>query len=168
MTERQTDGRGTSERIHRGTGGDAWRASPKPPADSPGAAAGDAGAGRRSATASVADRFVEEQLFEEDVRAVLGMMRPHRRERLLGWAEHRTGGTDFRATISWDPSFGRAPQSPDEQKLAVPRMVDVLATILVGSVKDQDELTAAEEFHIYRGIIRDLYFRIDEMQSCYE
>ena len=31
------------------------------------------------------DRFVEEQMFEEDVRAVLNMLRPNRRERLAGW-----------------------------------------------------------------------------------
>ena len=33
------------------------------------------------------DRFVEEQIFEEDVRAVLSMMRPNKRERLCGWNE---------------------------------------------------------------------------------
>jgi len=166
MMERQTNGRGISERIHSGNKDGPWRIPHKPAADVPGAAASKTGAGR--AAAEVADRFEAEQLFEEDVRAVLGMMRPNRRERLMGWAEHRTGGADFRATISWDESFDRAPQSPDEQKLSIPRMVDVLASILVGSVKGQDELTAAEEFHIYRGIIRDLYFRVDEMQSCYE
>ena len=115
-----------------------------------------------------ADRFVEEQLFEEDVRAVVAMMRPHRRERLMGWSEYRTGGANFRATISWDGSFEHAPQSADEQCLTVPRLVDVLASILVGSVKDQDALTAAQEFNVYRGVIRELYFRIDEMQSRYE
>jgi hypothetical protein len=165
MMERQTTGRGTSENTFRGGRDEAWRAPHKPPAAAPASAATPR---PPAGCAAAADRFIEDQLFEEDLRAVLAMMRPHRRERLMGWAEHRTGGADFRATISWDQSFDHARQSPDERRLCIPRMVDVLATILVGSVKDQDELTAAEEFHIYRGIIRDLYFRIDEMQSCYE
>jgi hypothetical protein len=162
MMDRHTTGNGSTERASRFCDGEASPGSPKPPSS----AAGPAGA--RSTAARAADRFVEDQVFEEDVRAVLAMMRPNRRERLMGWAEYRTGGADFRATVSWDDSFSRAPQSKDEQRLSVPRMVDVLASILVGSVKDQDELTAAEEFYIYRGIIRDLYFRVDEMQSCYE
>ena len=120
------------------------------------------------ATAQAADRFVDDQLFEEDVRAVVSMMRPHRRERLMGWAEYRTGGANFRATISWDESFQQAAQSPEEQWLAVPRLTDVLESILVGSVKDQDELTTAEEFDVYRGVVRELYRRLDEMQSRYE
>lgn len=114
------------------------------------------------------DRFVEEQLFEEDVRAVLSMMRPHRRERLMGWSEYRTGGAHFRATISWDPAFEKSAQSQADRELAVPRLTDVLESILVGSVKNQDELHAAEEFEIYRGVVRELYRRLDEMQSCYE
>ena len=118
--------------------------------------------------ANAADCFVEEHMFEEDVRAVLALMRPHRRERLMGWTEYRTGGAGFRATISWDAPFERAPQTADEQCLSVPRLVDVLASILVGSVRDLDELTPAREFDIYRGVIRDLYFRVDEMQHCYE
>jgi hypothetical protein len=36
-------------------------------------------------------RWEQEQLFEEDVRAVLNMLRPNRAERLLGWSEYRTG-----------------------------------------------------------------------------
>ena len=119
-------------------------------------------------TAEAADRFVDDQLFEEDVRAVVAMMRPHRRERLLGWAEYRTGGANFRATISWDESFQRAPQAPEERWLAVPRLTDVLESILVGSLRDPDELTTAEEFEIYRGVVRELYHRLDEMQSRYE
>jgi len=120
------------------------------------------------AAARAADRFVEDQLFDEDVRAVVALMRPHRRERLLGWTEYRTGGADFRATISWGEAFERAPQSDGERCLAVPRLVEVMASILVGSVKDLDELTPAQEFDIYRGVIRDLYFRVDGMQGCYE
>ena len=119
-------------------------------------------------TDAAAERFIEDQMFQEDVRAVVSMMRPHRRERLMGWTEYRTGGANFRATISWDRSFEREPQSADDQHLAVPRLTDVLESILVGSVTDQDELTAAEEFDIYRGVVRELYRRLDEMQSCYE
>ena len=114
------------------------------------------------------DRFVDEQLFEEDVRAVLTMMRPHRRERLLGWSEYRTGGAHFRATISWDPSFEQSAQETTDQALSIPRLTDVLESLLVGSVKNQDELHAAEEFEIYRGVVRELHRRLDEMQSCYE
>jgi hypothetical protein len=114
------------------------------------------------------DHWNEQQLFEEDLRAVLTMLRPHKRERLLGWSEYRTGGANFRATISWDESFGQAPQSAEERWLSVPRLTDVLESILVGSVKDQDELTAEEEFDIYRGIVRELYRRLDEAQGRYE
>ena len=131
------------------------------------AVASPAGSEGREA-ASEADRFVEDQLFDEDVRAVIALMRPHRRERLMGWTEFRTGGADFRATISWGEAFGRAPQSDEERRLVVPRLVEVLASILVGSVRDLHELTQGQEFDIYRGVIRDLYFRVDGMQSRFE
>ena len=123
---------------------------------------------RECDAAEAADRFADDQMFEEDVRAVIAMMRPHRRERLMGWTEYRTGGANFRATISWNRSFERARQSDEEQCLSVPRLTDVLESILVGSVKDQDRLTAAEEFEIYRGIVRELYSRLDELQSRYD
>jgi hypothetical protein len=126
------------------------------------------GPSRAAGAADAADRFVDDQLFEEDVRAVISFMRPHRRERLMGWREFRTGGANFRATISWEPSFERGPQSQEERRLLVPHLADVLEGILVGSVRDQDELTAAEEFDIYRGVVRDLYRRLEEMQSRYE
>ena len=125
-------------------------------------------AGPSASAAEAADRFVDDQMFEEDVRAVVALMRPHRRERLMGWREFRTGGANFRATISWDDSFDRAPQSAEERRLSVPRITDVLESILVGSVRDQDELTPGEEFDIYRGVVRDLYRRLEEMQSRYE
>jgi hypothetical protein len=125
-------------------------------------------AGAHAPDAAAVERFIDDQLFEQDVRAVIAMMRPHRRERLMGWTEYRTGGANFRATISWDNSFERQPQSAEDQCLSVPRLTDVLESILVGSVKDQDELTAAQEFEIYRGVVRELYRRLDEMQSCYE
>ena len=150
MTDWQHDG----NTDDRGTG---FRRAPAParePAPAPDAAA--------------VGRFIDDQMFEQDVRAVIAMMRPHRRERLMGWTEYRTGGANFRATISWDRSFEREPRSPDDQCLAVPRLTDVLESILVGSVKDQDELTASEEFEIYRGVVRELHRRLDEMQSCYE
>ena len=121
-----------------------------------------------AATRAAVDRFADDQMFEEDVRAVIAMMRPHRRERLLGWTEYRTGGANFRATISWNRCFERGPQTCEEQCLSVPRLTDVLECILVGSVKEQDELTAAQEFDIYRGVLRELYRRLDEMQARYD
>src|SRR5688500_238926 len=65
-----------------------------------------------AAQTAAVDRWVDEQMFEEDVRAVLMMMRPNRRERLQGWHEYRTGGKHFRATISWDDEFATNAQ-PD-------------------------------------------------------
>jgi hypothetical protein len=123
--------------------------------------------------AGAADRFAEEQVFEEDVRAMLSMFRPNRRERLLGWSEYRSTGAQFRATISWDPALEKTPaDSRVEQcldaQLTVPRLIDILESILVGSVKNQDELHAAEEFEIYRRVVQELRRRIDQMQSCYE
>ena len=132
------------------------RTAVKPPSPSDGPSVTDA-----------ADRFVDDQMFEEDVRAVVALMRPHRRERLMGWAEYRTGGANFRATVSWDPSFAEGPQSGHERRLAVPRLTDVIESILVGSVKDQDTLDPAEEFEIYRGVVRELYRRLEEMQGRY-
>jgi hypothetical protein len=117
------------------------------------------------ATAIAADRFVEDQLFEEDVRAVLKMMRPNRRERLEGWKEYRTGGADFRATISWRTDFEPDPSS--DEPLVVPRMAEVLETILVGSTRQQDDLTAEQEFGVYRRVVRELYQRLDELESRY-
>ncbi|HEY2585943.1 MAG TPA: hypothetical protein VGI81_09290 [Tepidisphaeraceae bacterium] len=111
------------------------------------------------------DRFVEDQLFEEDVRAVLKMMRPNRRERLEGWKEYRTGGADFRATISWRPDFEQ--DAPPDEPLVVPRMADVLEAILVGSTRRQDDLTAEQEFGIYRRVVRELFQRLNELESRY-
>lgn len=108
------------------------------------------------------DRFMEDQLFEEDVRSVVKLMRPHRRERLEGWREYRAGGADFRATISWSPDFAR---DCENDPLLVPRMADVLEAILVGSVRCQDVLTAEQEFGMYRDVIRDLYQRLTLLES---
>lgn len=119
-----------------------------------------------AATAEIAvDRFVEDQLFEEDVRAVLKLMRPNRRERLEGWKEYRTGGAEFRATISWRPEFEE--EAPSDEPLVVPRMAEVLEAILVGSTRQQDDLTAEQEFGIYRRVVRELYQRLDELESRY-
>lgn len=112
-----------------------------------------------------AERWMQEQLFEEDVRAVLAMMRPNRQERLAGWSEYRTGGAHFRATISWDKEFGSA--SPDSG-LRVPCIADVLEAILVGSATNQDELMPAQEFEMYREVVCELYRRLDQLQACYE
>jgi hypothetical protein len=113
----------------------------------------------------VADRWMQEQLFEEDVRAVMSMLRPNRQERLAGWSEYRTGGKHFRATISWDADFELGSR---DIGLSVPCMAEVLETILVGSASKQDELHASEEFEIYRDVVRELYKRLDSLQSCYE
>lgn len=111
------------------------------------------------------DRWVEEQVFEEDVRSLLQWLRPNRHERMLGWNEMRTGGAQFRVTVSWDPT---ADQQNQEGALAVPRMTDVLESILIGSARNADELKAKEEFELYRAVVQELSRRLDEMQACYE
>ena len=127
----------------------------------------------RAAPRTGVDLFTEEQMFEEDVRAVMNMMRPHRRERLLGWNEYRTGGAHFRATVSWDEQF-TASATGDEQatdrnaKLAVPNLVDVLESILIGSMRSELELDTQAEFDLYRQVVRELYKRVNETQACYE
>ena len=115
-------------------------------------------------TAPAVDRWVDEQMFEEDVRAVLLMMRPHRRERLMGWSEYRTGGRSFRATVSWDEEFAAdAGTSPDPQPqddvFTVPNFADVLEALLIGSIRSDAELTAAEECEAYRALLRELNSR---------
>ena len=92
------------------------------------------------------------------------MLRPHRRERLLGWNEYRTGGAHFRVTVSWDDEYEAANA---HGPLHVPRMVEILESLIVGSARNQDDLTAAEEFAHYKAIVRELGKRIDEMESCY-
>ena len=47
-------------------------------------------------------------------------------------------------------------------------MAEVLETILVGSARNQDELTPAEEFEMYRRIVQELRERLDSLQACYE
>jgi hypothetical protein len=119
-----------------------------------------------ASAAEGADRWAEEQLFEEDVRAVLTLMRPNRRERLQGWSEYRTGGAHFRATVNWNEEFETA--DGGRGKTRVPNMADVLEALLVGSAKHDDDLTPAEEFDIYREVVRELYRRLNDLQECYE
>ena len=122
-------------------------------------------------TAPAVDRWVDEQMFEEDVRAVLLMMRPHRRERLMGWSEYRTGGRLFRATISWDEEFaadaGSSPDpQPQDEVFTVPNFADVLEALLIGSIRSDAELTVAEECGAYRGLLHELERRVDERGRC--
>ena len=126
-------------------------------------------------TGDALSRWEDEQLFEEDLRAVLNMLRPNRAERLLGWSEYRTGGNGFRATISWDPAAAdqrpsrRKPgANPADEHFVIPQMTDVLESILVGSIRNADEMMAKQEFEIYREVVRELHRRLDEMQRCYE
>jgi hypothetical protein len=137
--------------------------------------------GQDDPTGKALSRWEEEQLFEEDLRAVLNMLRPNRAERLLGWSEYRTGGNGFRATISWDPAVpeNRPPAAaaaarrrpganPADEHFVIPQMTDVLESILIGAVRNADELAARHEFEIYREVVRELHRRLDEMQRCYE
>ena len=108
------------------------------------------------------DLWMKEQLFEEDVRAVLLMMRPNGRERLQGWKEYRTGGAHYRITVSWDDEFEITARN---QPLAIPHMGEVIETLLVGSVKNQDEMTVSDEYEKYRNVVREVYQRIEERQA---
>jgi hypothetical protein len=111
------------------------------------------------------DLWVNEQMFEEDVRAVLKMMRPHGRERLQGWNEYRTGGAHYRITVSWDDEFQI---TSNDNALAVPHMTDVIETLLVGSARNQDDLQVSDEFEQYRKVVREVYQRLEHRQSCCE
>ncbi len=114
--------------------------------------------------ASSADRWMEEQLFEEDVRTVLRLLRPNRRERLEGWSEYRTGGADFRVTVSWSKDF---PHEGEAQHWRVPRIAEVLEALLVGSVRGIDEIPPEAEFRLYRDAVERLRRRLDELEPCY-
>ena len=118
-----------------------------------------------SRTAEAVDRWVDDQMFEEDLRAVLLMMRPHRRERLMGWSEYRTGGKHFRATIAWDEYFaeeGSDGALAHAETFSVPNMVDVLEAVLIGSVKSDAELSTEEEAEAYVGVVRELARRVEQ------
>jgi len=58
--------------------------------------------------------------------------------------------------------------NPADEHFVVPQMTNLLESILVGSVKNADELAAKQEFDLYRQVIRELGRRLDEMQRCYE
>ncbi len=109
--------------------------------------------------------WMDEQLFEEDVRAVMKMMRPNSRERLQGWKEYRTGGSHYRVTVSWDDEFAITAR---ETNLAVPHMADVIESLLVGSARNQDDMSPVDEYEKYRQVVRDVYQRLTEQQSRYE
>jgi hypothetical protein len=122
-------------------------------------------------TAPAVDRWVDEQMFEEDLRAVLLMMRPHRRERLMGWSEYRTGGRNFRATVSWDEEFaadaGTSPDPlPQDEVFTVPNFADVLEALVIGSIRSDAELTMEEECEAYRGLLNELARRVDQRAQC--
>ena len=121
---------------------------------------------KKAAETAAVDRWVDEQMFEEDVRAVLMMMRPNRRERLQGWHEYRTGGKHFRATISWDDEFatdGQPDRLPSGNEIStIPNLVDVLEAILIGSIRSDAELTGEEESAAYRDVLRELALRVDQ------
>ena len=108
---------------------------------------------------------MNEQMFEEDVRAVLRMLKPNSRERLQGWNEYRTGGAHYRITVSWDDEFQITSK---DNALAVPHMTDVIETLLVGSARNQDDLNAADEFEQYRRVVRDVYQRLEQREATCE
>jgi hypothetical protein len=118
-------------------------------------------------TAEAVDRWVDDQMFEEDLRAVLMMMRPHRRERLMGWSEYRTGGKHFRATIAWDEYFAEEGPSqggelPYAEAFSIPNMVDVLESVLIGSVRSDAELSTEAEAEAYVAVVRELARRVEQ------
>jgi hypothetical protein len=122
-------------------------------------------------TAPAVDRWVDEQMFEEDVRAVMSMMRPHRRERLLGWSEYRTGAKHFRATVSWDEEFAAdAGSEVDPQLLdevfVVPNFADVLESLNVGSVRSDAHHTTDQECETYRAQRGELSRRVETRSRC--
>jgi hypothetical protein len=122
-------------------------------------------------TQRAVDRWMDEQMFEEDVRAVLMMIRPNRRERLMGWSEYRTGGKHFRVTISWDEEFAKASAAeaavqPLHGVFSVPGFVDVLESILLGSIRSEADLTAEEECDAYRAVLGELSRRVDAFAAC--
>src|SRR4051812_40754382 len=110
------------------------------------------------------DRWADDQLFEEDLRAVLLMLRPNRRERMAGWSEYRTGGAGFRVTVSWSDDF---PRPGETDMWRIPRLEEVMESLLVGSVQGIDEMSGREEFELYRKVIDRLGKRLNELEPCY-
>lgn len=130
-------------------------------------------------TKAAFERWRSEAEYEDDVRTMMKILRPHRRERLLGWREHRTRGEQFRVTIAWDPKLqepGGADQSagsspPPETpvpRFCIPRLADVLESILIGSARNQDDLDPQAEFDLYASVVQELEARVRELRSRYE
>lgn len=122
-------------------------------------------------SAPAVDRWVDEQMFEEDLRAVMTMMRPHRRERLLGWSEYRTGAKHFRATVSWDEEFAadagtEVDPQPLDELFVVPNFADVLETLIVGSIRSEADLTTDQECETYRALLTELARRVENRARC--
>ena len=109
-------------------------------------------------------QWKDEMEFEEDLRDILKMLRPNRIERLKGWKEHRVRGDGFRVTVSWDP----APDLFATEPFSIPKIADVLESILVGSAREQDLLDPQAEFEVYAGVVRELGERLKELRSRYE
>jgi hypothetical protein len=103
--------------------------------------------------------------FEEDVRSLIRLLRPHRQELLKGWTEHSTRGEHFRVTVAWDPILdAAAKQSP----LEIPNLTDVFEAVLIGSAKNQDELEPKAEFELYASVVRELDARLRDLRSRYD
>lgn len=122
----------------------------------------------RSHQSEMIERWIEQANFENRVRSVVSTLRPHRFERLAGWREYRARAHGLRVTISWDPRSVGAPPMDDPTGLSVPRMAEVLETILVGSAQRQDDLHAEEEFALYSRVVRELAERLNELRSRYD
>ena len=95
----------------------------------------------------------------------------------MGWSEYRTGGKDFRATISWDEqAVGDsadilAPSDADEAALTklftLPNVIDVLEAVLIGSIKTDLELNCEQECEAYRRVLKAVEQRVTQFQECY-
>ena len=125
----------------------------------------------RERTAAAVDRWVDDQMFEEDLRAVRPHHQQHRRERLMGWREYRTGGRHFRATIAWDEQFaeeGDGGGLPYEEAFSVPNTVEVLETILLGSIRSDADLDPEQEGVAYLAVVKELVRRVERFvrNSC--
>lgn len=108
-------------------------------------------------------QWKSEMDFEEDVRDILKLLRPHRAQRLAGWSEHRTKGEGFRVTVSWDPAHEET-----HTPFSIPKIADVMESLLVGSAREQDLLDPQAEFELYAIVVRELDARLKELRSRYE
>jgi hypothetical protein len=74
-------------------------------------------------------------------------------------------------TVSWDGTAERNRHNETDYEtgpLILPKMADVIESLLVGSARHQDELLPREEFALYREVLHEVHRRLDEMQACYE